>query len=64
MRTDVSRCPNCALRLIATIDENGRTELRCLKCDQIDPLKTVASCGRKVRSPTGWQRLVSGAARQ
>jgi hypothetical protein len=42
MRTDVSRCPNCALRLIATIDENGRTELRCLKCDQIDPLKTVA----------------------
>lgn len=42
MPTDVSRCPKCAQRLIATIDENGRTVLRCLKCDQIDPLKTVA----------------------
>ena len=42
MPTDVSRCPKCALRLMATVDENGRTELRCLKCDQIDPLKTVA----------------------
>ena len=28
--------------LMAMTDKTGRTELRCLKCDQIDPMKTVA----------------------
>ena len=42
MPRDVTRCPKCGLRLIPTADKSGRTELRCLKCDKIDPLQTVA----------------------
>ena len=39
---DVTRCPKCNKRLVAT-DRTGRTELRCLKCDEVDPLKTDAA---------------------
>ncbi|KJC60205.1 hypothetical protein UP10_14110 [Bradyrhizobium sp. LTSPM299] len=29
--------------LMAMTDRTGRTELRCLKCDQVDPMKTHAA---------------------
>lgn len=40
---DATRCPKCNKRLIAEADDAGRTELRCLKCDVVDPLKTEAA---------------------
>jgi hypothetical protein len=39
---DATRCPQCRRRLMAMTDRTGRTELRCLKCDKVDPMKTVA----------------------
>jgi phage FluMu protein Com len=39
---DNTRCPKCKKRLIATTAAEGRTELHCLKCDNVDPLKTDA----------------------
>jgi phage FluMu protein Com len=39
---DTTRCPKCNKRLMAMTDRTGRTELRCLKCDEVDPIKTVA----------------------
>jgi hypothetical protein len=29
--------------LMAMTDRTGRTELRCLKCDEVDPMKTTAA---------------------
>ena len=37
---DVSRCPRCKKRLMAMTARTGRTSMVCLKCDNIDPLKT------------------------
>jgi phage FluMu protein Com len=37
------RCPKCNKILMAMTDRSGRTELRCLKCDQVDPMKTHAA---------------------
>ena len=37
---DITRCPKCKKRLVAMTDRNGRTELCCLKCDDVDPLRT------------------------
>jgi DNA-directed RNA polymerase subunit M/transcription elongation factor TFIIS len=39
---DLSRCPGCKKRLIAMTDRESRTKLVCLKCDNVDPMKTVA----------------------
>jgi phage FluMu protein Com len=36
------RCPKCKKLLMAMTDGTGKIELRCLKCDQVDPLKTNA----------------------
>jgi phage FluMu protein Com len=40
---DDHRCPKCNKLLMAMTDRTGRTQLRCLKCDQIDPMKTHAA---------------------
>jgi tRNA(Ile2) C34 agmatinyltransferase TiaS len=40
---DETRCPKCHRRLMAMTDKTGRTELRCLKCDKVDPMKTDAA---------------------
>lgn len=40
---DQARCPHCNKRLIAMTDRTGHTEFKCLKCDKVDPLKTVAA---------------------
>ncbi len=37
---DLTRCPKCNKRMMAMTDRSGRTELRCMKCDKIDPMKT------------------------
>ena len=39
----MDRCPKCNKPVIAMTDRKGRTEYRCLKCDNIDPMKTDAS---------------------
>lgn len=40
---DETRCPKCHRRLMAMTDKTGRTELRCLKCDKVDPMKIDAA---------------------
>ena len=40
---DASRCPHCKKRLMAMTDRTGRTKLVCLKCDNVDPMKTDAA---------------------
>jgi len=58
---DGSRCPICKKRLMAMTERTGRTRLVCLKCDQIDPMKTDAvkwtnsSLGRSAESRTSAQ---------
>ena len=37
---DITRCPKCNKRLTATTERAGRTELKCLKCDEVDHMKT------------------------
>jgi hypothetical protein len=40
---DMSRCLGCKRRLMAMTDRTGRTTQVCLKCDNIDPMKTDAA---------------------
>jgi hypothetical protein len=42
MSMDISRCPRCRKLLMPVLSPNGRTELLCLKCDDVDPLTTDA----------------------
>jgi hypothetical protein len=37
---DPSRCPECKKRLMAMTDRTDRTELVCLQCQKVDPMKT------------------------
>jgi hypothetical protein len=46
---DISRCPQCRRLLVPVLSANGRTELLCLKCDEVDPLRTDAA--KWARSP-------------
>jgi phage FluMu protein Com len=39
---DATRCAHCNKRMKAVLAENGRTEIKCLKCDLVDPLRTDA----------------------
>jgi hypothetical protein len=36
-----TRCSICSRRLMPVRDAKGRTDLRCLECDKLDPLKTT-----------------------
>ena len=40
---DISRCPQCKRLLVPVLSANGRTDLLCLKCDEVDPLTTNAA---------------------
>jgi tRNA(Ile2) C34 agmatinyltransferase TiaS len=40
---DSTRCPRCSRRMKAVATADGRTDLRCLQCDEVDPLKTGAA---------------------
>jgi hypothetical protein len=57
---DLSRCPDCKRRLMAMTDRTGRTKMVCLKCDDVDPMKTDAArwaasglATSAVKSPSG-----------
>jgi phage FluMu protein Com len=50
-----NRCANCNKLLMAMTDRTGHTELRCLKCDKVDPMKTDAV--KWADSPIGECRL-------
>jgi phage FluMu protein Com len=39
---DATRCPHCNKRMKAVATSNGRTGLKCLRCDEVDPLKIDA----------------------
>jgi hypothetical protein len=51
---DATRCPHCTKRMKAVATPDGRTGLRCLECDKIDPLKNEAakSAASALISPT------------
>jgi phage FluMu protein Com len=49
---DITRCPKCNKRLMAMTDRTGRTELCCLKCDKVDPMKSDAAKRTKPPSPS------------
>lgn len=36
----VTRCLHCGRRLVPVLSANGRTELKCVWCDKVDPMKT------------------------
>jgi hypothetical protein len=36
----VTRCLHCGRRLVPILNANGRTELECVWCDQLEPMKT------------------------
>jgi hypothetical protein len=36
----VSRCPRCRKRTVLTLQADGRKELKCIRCDPVDPMKT------------------------
>jgi hypothetical protein len=35
----VSRCPACGKHLVPTPSESGRTDLKCVFCDKLDPME-------------------------
>jgi phage FluMu protein Com len=36
------RCTKCGKRLIPVFMDNGRTELKCIRCEPVDPMRTIA----------------------
>jgi hypothetical protein len=57
---DESRCVECNRRLMAMTDRTGRTKLVCLKCKNIDPMKTDAIKWAK-SSLVGWRQANFGS---
>lgn len=41
----VSRCVRCGKRLVPLPSYSGRTELKCVFCDKLDPLEMPAARG-------------------
>jgi phage FluMu protein Com len=40
MMDTTTRCTRCGKRMIGVINANGRTELQCIRCDKVDPLRS------------------------
>jgi hypothetical protein len=38
--SEVTHCPQCGKKLVATLGTLGRTELTCLCCDKVPPMQT------------------------
>jgi hypothetical protein len=36
------RCPKCKKLLMAMTDRTGKTQLRCVTCDKVDPMRAEA----------------------
>jgi hypothetical protein len=52
----VSSCPNCGKHLVPTPSESGRTELKCVFCDHLDPLEMPTArqwANSPLAQPTG-----------
>jgi phage FluMu protein Com len=39
----VTRCLHCRKLLVSALDRNGRTELKCVFCDKVDPMEIEAA---------------------
>lgn len=39
----MDRCPTCKRRMKPVLSRNGRTDFKCLYCDEVDPLETDAA---------------------
>jgi phage FluMu protein Com len=37
----VTRCLQCGKLMVPALDLKGRTELKCLFCDKLDPMETA-----------------------
>jgi hypothetical protein len=37
---EVSHCTKCGKRTVPTLVANGRTELKCIRCEPVDPMQT------------------------
>jgi hypothetical protein len=48
----VTRCLHCGKRMVPTPSYTGRTELKCVFCDRLDPME-MAEPGRWADSPLG-----------
>jgi hypothetical protein len=38
----LTHCVHCGKRLVPTLSPDGRTELTCIWCDNVDPVQTEA----------------------
>jgi hypothetical protein len=57
---NLDRCSRCKKLLMAMTDRTGKTRLVCIKCDNIDPMKTDAL--KWANSPLGRTSLVRGSS--
>lgn len=48
--TEITHCPQCGRKLVATIGASGRTELACLRCDKVDLQTEAAKRAQKPRA--------------
>ena len=39
----VTRCLHCGKRMVPMPSESGRTELKCVFCDRLDPMEMLAA---------------------
>ena len=39
----VTRCLHCGKRMVPMPSDSGRTELKCVFCDRLDPMEMVAA---------------------
>jgi tRNA(Ile2) C34 agmatinyltransferase TiaS len=47
----MDHCPRCKKRMKPVLGQDGRTDFKCLVCDEVDPLETDAV--RWADSPLG-----------
>lgn len=43
----VTRCLHCGKRMVPLPSDSGRTELKCVFCDRLDPMEMVAVMGAR-----------------
>ena len=43
MEDQVTRCLHCGKRLVPMLSFDGRTELKCMFCDKLDPMEMRAA---------------------
>ena len=43
MQDRVTRCLHCGERMVPIPSDSGRTELKCVFCDKLDPMEMLAA---------------------